>query len=104
MDVHGTLEEQAHDKESKIQALQAESREAARQKREIEASLETDRAMMIREKEHQAGREEELQSTIQRLNESIRQKEMRMQVEGERPNLSRSCKLVFVLLNPAIPS
>lgn len=93
LDDHGKLEEQGHEKDDKIQALRSEVREATRQRRELEASLETERNTMIREKEQQASREEELQSTIQRLNETMRQKEMRMQVEGERPNLSRSCKI-----------
>ncbi|PGH06821.1 hypothetical protein AJ80_08094 [Polytolypa hystricis UAMH7299] len=85
----GRLEEQAHEKDSSHSALQGEVRELSRQIRDLEQAHETERAAAAKDKEQQATREEELQSTIQRLKETIAQKDLRMNVEGDR-NLSRS--------------
>ncbi|PGH18995.1 hypothetical protein AJ79_00028 [Helicocarpus griseus UAMH5409] len=85
----GRLEEQAHEKDSSLAALQAEVKELTRQIRDLEQAQETERTSMAEEKEQQARREEELQSTIQRLKETIAQKEFRVNVENDR-NVSRS--------------
>lgn len=82
------LEDQAHEKDSKIEALQNEIREHARQIRELEQAHELERNAMLKDKEQQASREEELQATIQRLKESLAQKE-RMNADNEK-NLTRS--------------
>lgn len=89
----GKLEEQAHEKDSKVEALHNEVRDHARQIRELEQGYETERAVMAKEKELQASREEELQSSIQRLKETIAQKDLRVNVENDR-NLSRSRELI----------
>lgn len=86
----GKLEDQVHEKDSKIEALNSEIREHARQIRDLEQAHETERNAMLQDKEQQASREEELQATIQRLKESLAQKD-RINAEGER-NMSRSCK------------
>lgn len=91
MSEQGALEDQAHEKDSKIEALQVEVRDNTRQRREMEQAQEADRVAMTQEKEQQASREEEMQSTIQRLKESVAQKDMRMNVEGDR-TLTRSRK------------
>lgn len=86
------LEDQAHEKESKIEALNSEIREHARQLRDLEQAHERERNAMLQDKEQQASREEELQATIQRLKESLAQKEKeRANTEGDK-NVSRSCK------------
>ncbi|KAL1970116.1 hypothetical protein VTN77DRAFT_6521 [Rasamsonia byssochlamydoides] len=84
----GKLEDLAHEKDSKIEALNAEIREHARQLRELEQAHEQERNAMLQDKEQQASREEELQATIQRLKESLAQKE-RANTEGDK-NVSRS--------------
>lgn len=86
------LEDQAHDKDSTIEALNNEIRDRVRQIRELELSQEAERAAMLREKEQHSGVEEELQSTIQRLKESLAQREARSNVESDRMNMSRSCE------------
>lgn len=93
------LEDQAHEKDSKIEALNAEIREHARQLRDLEQAHERERNAMLQDKEQQASREEELQATIQRLKESLAQKE-RANTEGDK-NVSRSCK--FPRASPNIP-
>ncbi|KAK2744482.1 hypothetical protein FQN55_006809 [Onygenales sp. PD_40] len=85
----GRLEEQAHERDSATNALRGEVRELTRQIRDLEQAHETERTAMTQDKELQAKREEDLQSTIQRLKETIAQKEIRMNVDSER-NLSRS--------------
>lgn len=86
------LEDQAHEKDSKIEALNNEIRVHVRQIRDLEQNHEMERNAMIQEKELQASREEELQAAIQRLKDSLAQKDVRSNVENDRINMSRSCK------------
>lgn len=83
------LEEQAHEKDGQINPLRDEIKELHRQIRDLEQKHETERESMMADKENQAKREEELEASIQRLKETIAQKDLRMGVDGER-NLSRS--------------
>jgi hypothetical protein len=83
------LEDQAHEKDTRIEALNIEIREHARQMRECGQVYEMERNSMLQDKELQTSREEELQVMIQRLKESLAQKEIRMNVEND---VSRSCE------------
>ncbi|KKK25786.1 hypothetical protein P175DRAFT_0494899 [Aspergillus ochraceoroseus IBT 24754] len=85
----GKMEDQTHEKESKIEALNGEIREQVRQIRDLEQAHELERNAMLQEKEQQASREEEMQATIQRLKESLAQKEMRINAESDK-HVSRS--------------
>lgn len=87
----GKLEDQAHEKDGKIESLNGEVRDHVRQIRDLEQTHEQERNAMLQEKEQQASREEEMQATIQRLKESLSQKDMRINAEGDK-NVSRSCK------------
>jgi hypothetical protein len=87
----GKLEEQAHERDSTLEALTTEIREHARQLRDIEQAHEQERNAMLQDKEQQASREEELQATIQRLKETIAQKDIRVNTDTDK-NVSRSCK------------
>ncbi|KAJ5466257.1 hypothetical protein N7530_010044 [Penicillium desertorum] len=84
------LEDQAHERDSRIEALNSEIRDQGRQIRDLEQNHEAERNAMLQEKEHQTSREEEMQATIQRLKDSIAQKDMRMNAEGDRHQVSRS--------------
>lgn len=86
----GKLEVSAHERDTRIEALSGEIRDQARQIRDLEQNHESERNAMLQEKEQQTSREEELQATIQRLKESIAQKSMPVNIEGER-QVSRSC-------------
>ncbi|XXH03757.1 60S ribosomal protein L30 [Hypoxylon texense] len=68
------LEERVHESEEQIEALRNEKREAARQMREMEAIYEAERSSMMREKEEMANREEEMQTVINRLKETLNQR------------------------------
>ncbi|PYH96059.1 M protein, serotype 2.1 precursor [Aspergillus ellipticus CBS 707.79] len=71
----GKLEDQSHERDSKIEALNGEIREHVRQIRDLEQAHDLERNAMLQEKEQQGSREEEMQATIQRLKESLAQKE-----------------------------
>lgn len=86
----GKLEVQAHERDTRIETLSGEVRDQARQLRDLEQNHESERNAMLQEKEQQTSREEELQATIQRLKESVAQKSMPVNAEGER-QISRSC-------------
>ncbi|KAE8350248.1 hypothetical protein BDV28DRAFT_44005 [Aspergillus coremiiformis] len=84
----GKLEDQAHEKDSKIEALNGEIRDHVRQIRDLEQAHELERNAMLQEKEQQASRGEEMQATIQRLKDSLAQKE-RINTDADK-NVSRS--------------
>lgn len=87
----GKLEDQAHERDTRIETLSNEVRDQARQIRDLEQNHEMERNAMLQEKEQQTSREEELQATIQRLKDSVAQKDIRMNAENERQQVSRSC-------------
>lgn len=88
------LEDQAHERDTRIESLSGEVRDQARKIRDLEQNHELERNAMLRDKEQQTGREEELQTTIQRLKDSVAQKSMPVNVEGER-QISRSCEILY---------
>lgn len=97
----GKLEDQGHEKDSRLEALNTEIREHVRQIRDLEQNHEMERNAMLQEKEQQSSREEEMQATIQRLKDSLSQKE-RINADNDR-NVSRSCVSPLSLLYPLVP-
>jgi chromosome segregation ATPase len=87
----GKLEDQAHEKDAKIETLQNQVKESARRMKELEQTYDADRAALLREKEQQAAQEEELHFTIQRLKETLAQRDLRLNADSE-GKLSRSCE------------
>lgn len=87
------LEDQAHERDTRIETLTTELRDQGRQIRDLEQNHEMERNAMLQEKELHGSKEEELQATIQRLKESLAQKDLRMNAEGDRHQVSRSCKM-----------
>ena len=83
------LEERLHESEEQIEVLKNEKREAARQIREMENIYEAERSAMMKEKEEMASREEEMQAVIQRLKDSLAQRNS----DEDRP--SRQCMYHF---------
>lgn len=71
------LEERDSQHDGEIQALRLEVKDFARQKRDLEQSYESEKAIILKEREEQADKEGELQSVIRRLNETIRQRDLR---------------------------
>lgn len=87
------LEEKVHESEEQIEALINEKREAARQMREMESIYEAERSAMMKEKDEMGNREGEMQKIIQRLKDSLAQ---RNNLDEDRP--TRQCTLL--LLDP----
>ncbi|KAL2872550.1 uncharacterized protein BJX67DRAFT_12297 [Aspergillus lucknowensis] len=83
------LEDQSHERDTKIETLNGEIREHVRQIRDLEQAHELERNAMLQEKEQQTSREEEMQATIQRLKEAVAQKDIRISAENDK-NVSRS--------------
>ncbi|KAI4726202.1 hypothetical protein E4T49_05978 [Aureobasidium sp. EXF-10728] len=86
---HNSLEESMHEQEERLEQLEIEKKESTRQRREFEAIYEAERAQSMKEKEELQDREEELRDTIQRLKETMAQKEMRGEDE-RRQSISRA--------------
>ncbi|KAH8712975.1 hypothetical protein HC256_006150 [Beauveria bassiana] len=68
------LEERVHEYEEQLEALTNDKREATRQIREMETIYEAERSSMLKEKEDMANKEEEMQAIIQRLKDSLAQR------------------------------
>jgi hypothetical protein len=87
----GKLEERLHEEEERVEGLENEKRESISQKRELERIYEAERAQMMKDKEDTRMREEEMQAVIQRLKESLTQRESRPGLSDD-GRLSRTCK------------
>lgn len=88
----GRLEEGVHEHMERIEELQNEKKESTRAHRELEGIYEAERAQVMKDKEETQAREEELTATIQRLKETLAQRDLRANLEDDkRPSLSRAC-------------
>ncbi|RMZ83165.1 hypothetical protein DV738_g1157, partial [Chaetothyriales sp. CBS 135597] len=68
-------EERDFQRQTQLDRLQAEVKDTARQRRELDIAHESEMRMLLQERERQASREAGLQSVINRLNETLRNKE-----------------------------
>lgn len=84
----GKLEDRLHESDENLEALENQKRDALRQRREMETIYEAERSSMNKEREDMASREEEMQSIIQRLKDSLTQRSN----TDEDSRLSRRCK------------
>jgi chromosome segregation ATPase len=85
----GKLEDRLHESEERLETLENEKRDALRQKREMEAIYEAERSSMTKGREDMSNREEEMQTIIQRLKDSLAGRSN----TDEDSRLSRRCKL-----------
>ncbi|KAK4498509.1 hypothetical protein PRZ48_011167 [Zasmidium cellare] len=86
----GMLEERVHEHTEHIEDLENDKKESLRARREMEQIYESERAAALKEKEEVATREEEMQQALQRMKETLAQREMRAGLEDERrPIISR---------------
>lgn len=97
----GRLEERLHEEEERVEGLENDKRESLRQKRELEAIYEAERAAVIKDKDATHAREEELQAIIQRLKESLAQKESRpgMADDGRLSRTGTQCLPIVLIDN-----
>lgn len=78
------MEERFHESSHKIEELEAQKKDAARQVRDMNNVFESERMAMLRDREEQLARETEHKSTIQRLKETLAGREMRINADAER--------------------
>jgi hypothetical protein len=84
-------EEQAYQNKGRIEGLEAQTKELMRREREMEQIYEAERSSMSKEKEIMMSREEELHVIVQRLKDSLAQREPR-NLDAERTG--RSCSYI----------
>ncbi|KAF2724249.1 hypothetical protein K431DRAFT_282094 [Polychaeton citri CBS 116435] len=85
------LDERVHEQSERIEELENEKKESLRARREFEQIYENERAAFMKEKEENITREEELQASVQRMKETLAQREMRAGLDDERkPSISRN--------------
>lgn len=84
------LENQISEKDGEVEAVHAEFKDVMRRNKELEQAHYAEKAMLFKEQERQLHKEQELNGVIQRLNETIRQKEVRAQVDGDGAVVPRS--------------
>jgi hypothetical protein len=86
------LEEGVHEQSEKIEELENEKKESLRARRELEQIYEAERAQSMKEREEAQQRIEELENGMQRMKETLAQKELRAGVEDGhgRPSTSRA--------------
>lgn len=67
-------EERDFARQTELDKLRAEIKEAARHNREMETSYESEKRMLLQDRDTQSSKEAELQAIISRLNETLRNK------------------------------
>lgn len=92
MQEQGKLEEQVHESEAHINDLEDQKVHSIRQKREMEDLFESERTAMQQDKAEQKAKDDEQQAVIQRLKDTLAQREAKVTTDEERA-LSRSGKL-----------
>lgn len=88
----GNMEENMHEHTERINDLENDKKESLRARREMEQIYESERAAFMKEREETQTKEEEMQASMQRMKESLAQRELRAGVDegGKPPNLSRN--------------
>ena len=77
------LEETGQETLNRIDGLEKERQENVRRYRDLEAAFENDKVASMREKEESMHREQELIDTVQRLKESLSNRDKRVSLDGE---------------------
>ena len=80
---HGQLEDQLHEKLEQLEEAETEKAQAARQKRDLEKLFEEEREAMLKDRDEQNAMYNGLQVTVQRLRDSLGEKEQELAEERE---------------------
>ena len=80
---HSKFEENAQENSIQIERLEKERQDQARKYRDLEAAFENDKVASMKEREDTMMREQELTDTVQRLKESLSNRDKRGSVDGE---------------------
>ena len=79
----GRLEEKTNESLETVEVLRKDNQESARRIRNLQNAYENDKIASMREREEAANKEEELNSAVLRLRESLAQRDHRKSVDGE---------------------
>lgn len=87
----GIMEESVHEHIERINDLENEKKQSDKARRDMEQIYESERAAFTKEREETQTKEEEMQAAMQRMKESLAQREMRTNLDdGSKPNVSRN--------------
>ena len=87
----GIMEETVHEHIERINDLENEKKQSDKARRDMEQIYESERAAFTKEREETQTKEEEMQAAMQRMKESLEQREMRTNLDdGGKPNVSRN--------------
>jgi hypothetical protein len=87
----GIMEETVHEHIERINDLENEKKQSDKARRDMEQIYESERAAFTKEREETQTKEEEMQAAMQRMKESLAQREMRTNLDdGGKPNVSRN--------------
>lgn len=95
-------EEKMHEDDERIEELENAKREILKQKRELETIFEAERAAVMKDKEATSSREEELQNIIQRLKDSLSQRDSLKPGSSDDVSISRNSKTLSIILESII--
>ena len=79
----GKLEERSNESQEMVEELQKQNQDAARRHRDLTNAYENEKVASMKEKEEAMSREEEMSSTIQRLKDSLANRDNRKSVDEE---------------------
>jgi DNA repair exonuclease SbcCD ATPase subunit len=91
-------EDRIHEDDERIEELENEKRELVKKTRELESIFEAERAAVMKDREATMSREEELQSVIQRLKESLSQRDSKGGPEEGSLSRNGNCTAPLTLL------
>ena len=80
---HTKMEESSHETITRLEQLEHERQESSKRYRDLETAFENDKVSSMREKEEAMLREQELTDTVQRLKDTISNRDKRASIDGE---------------------
>ena len=87
----GIMEESVHEHIERINDLENEKKQSDKARRDMEQIYESERAAFTKEREETQTKEEEMQAAMQRMKETLAQREMRTNLDdGNKTNVSRN--------------
>ncbi|KAI4120559.1 MAG: hypothetical protein LQ338_006928 [Usnochroma carphineum] len=90
---HGKLEDHLHEREQKIADMEIQTKQAARQRRELQNDFELERKAILKDQLEQKAVEEELRAVNQRLKDTLTERDListKQSLEVDRENVPSS--------------
>lgn len=74
---HGKMEDQLHEREQKLADMDSQTKQAARQRKDLESHFESERIAMLKDQAERKTVEEELRTVNQRLKDTLAERDLR---------------------------